>query len=388
MEKSLIHKGSVKDVYEADGHVLFEFSDRYSIFDWGEMPEQIKNKGFALCATGMAFFDWLSKPDTWKNTEIPEKTLYRASALETLNKLQKDGVRSHIIGMVDKTGDILTADQNKKTRSLKVSAVDVVEPNYSNNKYDYQFYQKAPTQCLIPLEVIFRFGVPKGSSLIKRASNEKYLKKLGLLENISEGDIFSFPIIEFSTKLESKDRYISYEEAQQIAGLHDNEFRLILNTAQLLALKLKEFFAEIDIELWDGKFEFAFVASKEEETRDIMLVDSIGPDELRLTYKGVQLSKEVLRQFYSKSDWKKNLDKSKKMAKERGVREWKKICTDELESHPEPLGDKMMAIISQMYMCLCNSITQKSWDKKVFDNAKEMEDVVKHLVIAAKKGTQ
>ena len=55
--------GSVKDLevlespYESkEGRGIFHFSDRYSVFDWGEMPDNIKNKGAALAM--MATFNF------------------------------------------------------------------------------------------------------------------------------------------------------------------------------------------------------------------------------------------------------------------------------------------------------------------------------------------
>lgn len=42
----LLYSGSVKDVYGVAGKdpFVFQFSDRYSIFDWGEMPDAIPGK--------------------------------------------------------------------------------------------------------------------------------------------------------------------------------------------------------------------------------------------------------------------------------------------------------------------------------------------------------
>ncbi|GFP24471.1 phosphoribosylaminoimidazole-succinocarboxamide synthase [Candidatus Hakubella thermalkaliphila] len=39
----------------------FIFSDRYSVFDWGEMPDHIKNKGTALCIIGACLFEKLEE---------------------------------------------------------------------------------------------------------------------------------------------------------------------------------------------------------------------------------------------------------------------------------------------------------------------------------------
>ncbi len=44
----LVHKGSTKDVFQLGDNYLFQFSDRYSVFDWGEMPDHLEGKGKAL----------------------------------------------------------------------------------------------------------------------------------------------------------------------------------------------------------------------------------------------------------------------------------------------------------------------------------------------------
>ena len=40
---------------------FFEFSDRYSVFDWGEMPDHIPNKGASLAIITSYFFEILRK---------------------------------------------------------------------------------------------------------------------------------------------------------------------------------------------------------------------------------------------------------------------------------------------------------------------------------------
>ena len=65
--------GSVKDLnvvesaYEnKPGYGIFTFSDRYSVFDWGEMPDLIPEKGAALCMMAAKNFE-LMKEDGIKN---------------------------------------------------------------------------------------------------------------------------------------------------------------------------------------------------------------------------------------------------------------------------------------------------------------------------------
>ncbi|MDA3790438.1 MAG: hypothetical protein PF503_18335 [Desulfobacula sp.] len=60
--------GSVKDfqilqaaVKDTAGRARFTFSDRYSVFDWGEMPDTIQHKGAAIALLWAYFFEKLEK---------------------------------------------------------------------------------------------------------------------------------------------------------------------------------------------------------------------------------------------------------------------------------------------------------------------------------------
>ena len=46
----LFHRGSVKNILgETDAkQLIFAYSNRYSVFDWGEMPDHIPHKGECL----------------------------------------------------------------------------------------------------------------------------------------------------------------------------------------------------------------------------------------------------------------------------------------------------------------------------------------------------
>ena len=41
------------------GRGAFVFTDDYSVFDWGKMPDAVPNKGASLCAMGAANFERL-----------------------------------------------------------------------------------------------------------------------------------------------------------------------------------------------------------------------------------------------------------------------------------------------------------------------------------------
>jgi len=63
------------------GRGRFVFTDAYSVFDWGQMPDAIPRKGASLCAMGAFNFELLetraSRPTTGAS-RIPAGTLTRA----------------------------------------------------------------------------------------------------------------------------------------------------------------------------------------------------------------------------------------------------------------------------------------------------------------------
>src|SRR5690606_7324001 len=127
----------------------FEFSDRYSIFDWGEMPDLLQGKGVSLAKFTDALYSFLETPDLWKSWEIPNA--YHPSVKSFLDKsvaftqLKETGIRTH------------RYQKDARLENLwKVRKVNV--PKIENK--DYSFYQTRPTNTLVPLEVIFRFGTP------------------------------------------------------------------------------------------------------------------------------------------------------------------------------------------------------------------------------------
>lgn len=293
----LVHKGSTKDVYQSKDHYIFHFSDRYSVFDWGEMPDLLLDKGLSLARFTKLIFKHLTKK----------------------------GVHTHLLDRPSKDDEMLV----KPFRVLRDSQVLPKEEN-----------------LFIPLEVIFRLGVATGSSLLKRGSEYKELER------------FSRPMIEFTTKLERFDRPLTHDEARELTGMTDVEWNDLLTTTSFIARELEALFKEHNIILWDGKVEFA-LGEFEGENRRIILVDSIGPDELRLTKDNVQLSKEVLRQFYRRSSWYEKLDKVKKDHGE----DFKNYIAP-----PESLPEKLKQNIEAMYRLLPDLIGNVSGSQAKLEN--------------------
>ncbi len=335
--------GSVKDLevikkptQTVMGTGRFLFSDRYSVFDWGEMPDHIEGKGAALCLMGAFCFE----------------------------QLEGIGVRTHYRGLVNEKGKaVKIAELKKPSNRMEVALVNVYRPKttVSNGKivHDYSMYTSALKNCLIPLEIIYRNGLPEGSSVFKRLAQGKVtLKDLGLDHQPKPGETLAKPIFDVSTKLEETDRYIMWTEAKKIAGLNDQELADVKAVLLKADKTITKAASNAGLKNEDGKIELAF-----DDQRKLILVDVLGTlDECRFTYEAVHVSKEVARQFYKKTNWYKDLEQAKKEAEANGIQDWKSLA----KSQPPRLDPKLKTIISQMYMAAANEMT----NIKLFDTPK------------------
>lgn len=386
-----IYEGSVKRVWQpADkqDRLWFEFTDDYSVFDWGKMPDTIANKGKALTAFGAYFFEELSRPSFWQNLADSASTQGALSFLDkdwwqarkshpVFSSLLKEGAPNHHLALVDESGNPIAVKDVASTPRAFLEVVKAhvpkVKPATISGQTVYFYPQDMHTHHtrLVPLEVVFRFGMPAGSSLKSRLDrNPDYARELGLPAVPSEGEWFDRPVLEYFTKLEPKDRLLSLQEALTISTLTLEKFEELTELAADLATGLFAHFAERGVELWDGKFEFIIQGDK------LLLADSIGPDELRLLYNESHLSKEFIRQLYRDSQWLKALKEAQKLAITRGAHDWKAICASELGHEPAPLSKQAKALTDALYPALCNHVT----GQQVFADQPKLDVLSKNLL--------
>lgn len=312
-----MYEGSVKRIYSTNepDHLVFEFTDDYSVFDWGKMPDTIPHKGAGLAKLMAVLFQ----------------------------RLEQKGIQTHY---QDFDGD----------RSVLVQKIGVYRPERitekGRNYYTYPKNMEKP--FLIPLEVVFRFEVCAGSSFMKRHPEKNY----------QVGHQFPKPFIEMFTKLEDKDRPLSNEEALKISGLTAGQYEQVILKTAAVAEILKSWFGEKGLRLMDGKLEWGLSAEDE-----IILVDAIGPDEMRLEKNGVQLSKEVLRDYYRATPWYAELEKAKEEGEKKGYANWKSLVKD-----PPALPPALKNLVSEMYLALVHEVTGET----TFP-APRLEGVVKEL---------
>jgi phosphoribosylaminoimidazole-succinocarboxamide synthase len=252
---------------------------------------------------------------------------------------------------------------------MEIDLVNVFRPQTvmkdGKLQYDYRVYTPNLRNFLIPLEIIYRNGLPEGSSVFKRLEEGVItIETLGLDHYPRPGERLSKPIFDVSTKLEEADRYLTWDEATEIAGLTVEEVEDIRALLFKVNKMITQMALKADLENEDGKIELAF-----DPERRLMVVDVVGTlDECRFTYEGLHVSKEIARQFYRKTDWYNDVEEAKKRAETEGVKDWKKLC----KSKPPKLDPTLKRTISEMYMAVANELTET----KIFE-VPSLADVVK-----------
>jgi len=311
---------------ERTGRGRFAFTDDYSVFDWGKMPDPIPGKGASLCAMGAANFELL----------------------------EAEGVPTHYRGVVS-DGEVVELEAaDDPPREMAIDLSRVPDLPHEGRTYDYDaFHAEAGENYVVPLEIVFRNTVPVGSSLRRRAGPADF--GLGFDDWPDEAVDLPEPVVEFSTKFEESDRYLSRDEADRIAGAADIDD--LEATARAVNRLVTERADEAGLKHEDGKIECIYVDSGASQTPrangetvsgEVRVADVVGTfDENRFSYDGQQVSKEVVRQYHKREqpEWVAAVDEAKERAKAEDVADWRELC----ERDPEPLPEHVVEAMSDLY---------------------------------------
>ena len=301
------------------GRGAFEFTDAYSVFDWGQMPDAIPKKGEALCLMGAANFEALEAAD------IP----------------------THYLGVGDENQSASAVDE--PTRRMGIELTQTPKLPYNQGTYDYDsFHEAAGVNYLIPLEIVFRNEIPIGSSLRRRSDPEDHALAYDAWPD--ETVTLAEPIIEFSTKFEETDRYLSNEEADRIAG--PASIGALRSLARQVNRVITDRAADHGLTHLDGKIECLY------HEGTIKVADVVGTfDENRFAYDGRQLSKEVVRQYYKRTQpaWIEAIAEAKATAEESGIADWRTTCSTD----PAPLPEDVLELVSDMYAAGANTFLDR-----------------------------
>ncbi len=299
------------------GRGAFIFTDAYSIFDWGQMPDPIDQKGASLCTMGAFNFELL----------------------------EEAGIPTHYRGVVEDGEVCPLADVSTPPTEMAIDLTQVPDLPHEGRSYDYETYHAAAgSNYLIPLEIVFRNRVPVGSSLRRRREPSEL--DLPFDTWPAEAVDLTEPIVEFSTKYEKGDRYLDRSEADAIAGRADLED--LESVARSVNKLLTDHAESAGLVHEDGKIECLFFDG------EIRVADVVGTfDENRFSHEGIQLSKEVLRQYHKRTqpEWVEAVSEAKAAAKSRDIADWKTLCDRE----PAPLDDTARSAARDMYCAGTNA---------------------------------
>ena len=301
------------------GRGSFVFTDDYSVFDWGKMPDEIPQKGQSLCLMGAYNFELL----------------------------EEAGVPTHYRGVVEGGESVPLAEATEPPREMAIDLTQVPDLPHEGRDYDYDAYHDAARHnYLIPLEVVFRNRVPVGSSLRRRTDPADHGLELDGWPD--EAVDLAEPIVEFSTKYEETDRYLDRAEADAIAGVASiDELESVARDVNRLVTDRAE---ETALDHQDGKIECLYYQG------EIHVADVVGTfDENRFAHEGTQLSKEVVRQYHklTQPEWVQAVEAAKAEAKREDVADWKSLCSRD----PEPLEPSVIETVRDMYCAGANAYT-------------------------------
>jgi phosphoribosylaminoimidazole-succinocarboxamide synthase len=299
----LIYAGSVKEIFQVPGkdEIEFQFTDKISVFD-KPIPSFIPNKGETLCRTAVHWFE----------------------------KAEELGIKTHFI-------------QQVAPNRIRAKKVDIIR--------DYNKINAQSIRYLVPCEFITRYYVA-GSFFDRVKKGSITPSEIGWesTKEVKYGDKLPQPFFETTTKLERVDRKIDFDEAMRISGIDRNTLNQIRSIIFRLDERINDEVARRGLIHVDGKKEFGM-----DENRNLMIIDVFGTaDEDRFWdaekyahNEQVELSKEVVRQYYRKIGYKDALYE----AREKG--------------NPEPdilpLPEDMISQVTDVYINLYERITGKKF---------------------------
>lgn len=180
---------------------------------------------------------------------------------------------------------------------------------------------------------------------------------------IQIGEKLPNPHIEYATMRDKVNRYIDEHEAQHLAGLSDEQFQVMRDTAGTVNEVLTRHARELGLRHCDGKAEFLI-----SDAARLVLADSPGtPDESRLVLDGVHCGKQVLRNWYVNNGL--EIPVTRLIADGVPRNKW---------PQPVPLPPEFLPVMSNLYQSLTENWTgERLWNAPDLHTATQ---AVAHLI--------
>src|SRR3989338_4921845 len=177
--------------------------------------------------------------------------------------LRERGIDSHYYGLITDKEKRVSAKEIilhrlDPPRTMRVKYANRLMPEFRDGKWDYSMFGKGDITCYIqPIEFISRNSLPESSSVWKRIKRgEISLEDLGLPSDFKVGDNVSeslAPILDYSTKFEPDDRYLSPKKAKELMGVSDGVFEDINEITRAASRIMTDYAASRGFKREDGK---------------------------------------------------------------------------------------------------------------------------------------
>lgn len=303
------HPTSVKTIFVVrrptdtePGIADFRFNPVFSVFDYGTLqpPVPLDNSTIAL----MAAFNF--------------------------ERLREAGIDSHYLALVHEGQPLSAAEaihRGVAPDTLRVRLVNRLLPTHTAAGWDYSmFAAPSSNHFVVPIEFISRVKIGANSSVWKRAARgEISMADLGLPENIRPGDPLPHHVLDYSTKYEPEDRYVTSEAARQLAGFSPERWAKINRTTAEASRLMTEFAKSRGVEREDGKVEYVTLDQRGQ-------VDVLGDavttlHEDRLILDGTDITKQAIRDAVKRAspEWAAEIDRAKTEARRRGVADFRTL---------------------------------------------------------------
>ena len=310
-ETSVKEVGVIKEPAR-DEHGIADFDHRpvFSVFDYGTIvpPIPLDNSTIAL----MGAF----------NFEL----------------LESKNISTHYLGLVDSEDRVVDTNRAISEKitptKMRVKFGYRIMPEFSplEREWDYSIFECPGVAFYIrPIEFISRNELPDSSSVWKRVvKREITLQDLGLPEGFKKGDSIHEhlkPILDYSTKFEPEDRYLSPEQARELMHINRTTFDFINETTRKVSNLMTDYANSRGFERLDGKIEYMSTLVADNvctwhEERLIISGTNLGISKQRIRDKIVQLN----------SEWYDELERAKKQARKERYDDFRRLMDPEIKN--------------------------------------------------------
>ena len=259
--------------------------------------------------------------------------------------LKERGIQSHYMRLIDNEGKGRTAKEaiaaGVTPSTMRVMYVNRLVPEFKDGAWDYSMFRgngdpERPLAYVHPIEFITRNELPTASSVWRRINDgEVSLADFGLSDTFRRGDQIPDslqPLIDFSTKFEPDDRYVSPQDAQYMLGVDNARFDRIAGTVKDASKVMTEYAASRGFKRSDGKVELITFIGSEGRVRDVLGDAVCTWHEDRLEYNGTQISKQLIRDEVSRINprWHDEIKRAKKQAKKEGHEDFRDLMDPDI----------------------------------------------------------